>query len=93
MKTVTLDLDYSLNGCVLYAAGVAHPHSAHLQALLDDGIAGTVAGDEAESATQAQAAPQTSAQTTEAPAAEAQPAEDQATEAAAAEAGTDATQQ
>lgn len=63
MKTVTLDLDYSLNGAVLYAAAQPHPHSAHLQSLLDDGIAGTVTGEEAEAGAEAEAEAEATAQT------------------------------
>lgn len=40
MKTIVLDFDYTLNGMIKWAAGVAHEATDELRQLLADGVAG-----------------------------------------------------
>jgi len=40
MKLITLAFDYTLNGMVKWAAGVAHEATGELRQLLADGVAG-----------------------------------------------------
>jgi len=40
MKHITLDFDYTLNGMIRWAKGVAHEANDELRGLLADGVAG-----------------------------------------------------
>ena len=46
-NTTTFDFDYTLNGAVLYPAGVPVPTTEHTRQLIADGVAGTTAGPQA----------------------------------------------
>ena len=41
-STTTFDFDYTLNGEVLYPAGVPVPTTDHTRQLIADGVAGTI---------------------------------------------------
>lgn len=74
MNTITLDFDYTRNGVVEWAKGVAHDATDELRQLLAAGVAGTeskVETEEGAAANQVEASPQPSAAVVDAESADA----------------------